>query len=224
MAACAEARADSMKKRRDSHAARSVRRLEIPVPADARSPEAMLASKLGSRSAARRAILALQEELRLPPDAPASVSAALALTRLGADLGLVARSLKWDEFEQYCAMAISAAGFTVRRNVRLRKPTRQIDIVADSPTLVLSVDCKHWKRSAGEGGLIAPALAQVERTKIYALGLDQVKGRALLPMLLTMVDNQVRLAEGVPIVPLQALREFLATVSRFDESLSFVRV
>jgi len=201
-----------------------VRSLDVPVPVDAESSEELLASKLGSKAAAQRAALSLTEELGLPPDAPRSVSAALALTRLGTDLDRIARSLKWDEFEQYCAMAVSAAGYTVRRNVRLRKPTRQIDIIAESPVLVLSIDCKHWRRSAGEWGLGAPALAQMERTKMYALGSKTGKNRACLPMLLTMVDNQVRVVEGVPIVPLQGLREFLATVSRFDEGLAFVPV
>jgi hypothetical protein len=215
-------RAHSLKKNRDPPPVGAVHRLDIPVPADGEAPEELLASKLGSRAAARRAVLALVEELRLPSEAPRSVSAALALTRLGADLDRIARSLKWDEFEQYCGMAISAAGYTVRRDVRLRKPTRQIDIIAESPLLVLSIDCKHWRRTEGEWGLAAPALAQVERTKQYARGTKPGKERAYLPMLLTMMDNRVRVVEGVPIVPLQALREFLATVSRFDEGLSFI--
>jgi len=196
--------------------------LDIPLPPDADLPEQLLASKLGSRAAAQRAILAVSEELGLAADAPRSVSAALALTKLGADLDRIAKSLKWDEFEHYCAMAVSAAGYSVKRNVRMRKPTRQIDIVAESPTLVLSIDCKHWKRSAGEWGLAAPALAQVERTKMHAIASKTGKTKAYLPMLLTMVDNQVRVVEGVPIVPLQGLREFLASVSRFDEGLAIV--
>jgi nuclease-like protein len=215
--------AHALKKKRDPLPVRTVHRLDIPVPADVESPEELLASKLGSRAAARRAVLELVEELRLPAGAPESVSAALALTRLGADLDRIARSLKWDEFEQYCGMAISAAGYAVRRNVRLRKPTRQIDIVAESPSLVLSIDCKHWRKTEGEWGLAAPAIAQVERTKMYARGSKPGKDRAYLPMLLTMMDNRVRVVEGVPIVPLQALREFLASVSRFDEGFSFIR-
>jgi len=32
----------------------------------------------------------------------------------------------------------------------------------------------------------------------------------------------VRVVEGIPVVPLLALREFLASVSRFDDGLAFV--
>ena len=111
----------------------------------------------------------------------------------------------------------------MRRNVRLRKPTRQIDIVAESPSLVLSVDCKHWRRGAGAAGLEGPALAQAERTELLAVRSRKGGSMAFLPVLLTMVDSQVKVVEGVPVVPLQALRDFLASVSRFDEGLSYFK-
>jgi len=183
----------------------------------------LLAAKLGSARAADRAIARVAEELGVPPTAPRGVSAALALTRLGVDPGQVARSLTWKEFEEYCALAIAAAGYAVRMNVRLRKPTRQIDIVAESPSLVLSVDCKHWGRGASAAGLEEAAAAQIERTAVCAAGTLTGLGRTFLPVLLTMVDNQVKVVQGVPVVPLRSLREFLASVSRFDEGLHFVR-
>jgi hypothetical protein len=162
------------------------------------------------------------EELGVPASAPRVVPAALALTKLGVDLDQVARSLTWREFEEYCALAISAAGYSVRTDVRLRKPTRQIDILAESTSLILSIDCKHWGRGAGAAGLRAAALAQVERTEACARGTLTGMGRTFLPMLLTMVESDVTVTEGVPVVPLRALREFLASVSRFDQSLRFI--
>jgi hypothetical protein len=211
-----------MRKRRSQPPERAVRTLDVPLPAETKPLDEYLASKLGSKAAARRAVLEVAEEFGVPPDAPESVSAALALTRMGADLDRIAKSLAWDEFEDYCAMAISAAGYAVKRNVRLRSPTRQIDIIAESATLVLSIDCKHWRRGAGAASLTAPAIAQAQRTRMYMERLKQAEARAFLPVLLTMVDNQARVVQGVPVVPLQALREFLASVSRFDEGFSFI--
>jgi Restriction endonuclease len=200
----------------------AVRRLEVPVPSTAEQLDRYLVSKLGTGESARRAVLEVVEELGLSPDAPQRVSAALALTRLGADLDRVARSLAWGEFEEYCALVVSAAGYAVRRNVRLRKPTRQIDIVAESLSLVLSIDCKHWKRSAGAGSLEGPAAAQAERTRMYVKSRRQGDSRAFLPVLLTLAENRTRVVGGVPVVPLLALREFLASVSRFEEGLLFI--
>ncbi len=212
-----------MKRRRNPRPARFVGVLDVPVPPDSERLDEYLASRLGSKAAARRAIIEVAEEFGLPPEAPRNVSAALALTRLGADLGRIARSLAWDEFEDYCAMAISAAGYAVLRDVRLRRPRRQIDIVAESPTLVLSIDCKHWKQGTGPATLEAHALAQAERTRAYMESSGRADGRAFLPVLLTMVDNKVRVVDGVPVVPLHALREFLASVTRFEEGFSFIR-
>jgi hypothetical protein len=212
-----------MRRRRAPIPARSARTLDIPVPPGSQPLDEYLASKLGSKAAARRAVAQVAGDLGLPAGAPENVSAALALTKLGCDVDRIARSLAWGEFEDYCAMAMSAAGYAVRKNVRLRKPTRQIDIVAESASLVLSVDCKHWRRAAGQATLAAPALAQAERTRLYAGRSGKGGGIAFLPVLLTMVDNQIRVVEGVPVVPLQALSGFLASVSRFDEGLSFIK-
>lgn len=211
-----------MKKRRVSKAAWAVRTLDIPVPAGAKPPDELLASKLGSKAAADRAITEIAEDFGLPGGAPRSVSAALALTKLGGDLDRIARSLAWREFEDYCALVISAAGYAVTRNVRLLKPTRQIDIVAESTTLVLSVDCKHWRRGAGAASLSAPAIAQAQRTRQYMERSKGIAEKAFLPVLLTMVDSQVKVVEGVPVVPLQALRGFLTSVNRFEEEFSFI--
>ena len=158
------------------------------------------------------------------PAGEGSVLTALALARTGTGPELTARSLAWEEFEAFCATAISAAGYGVQRNVRLRKPTRQVDIVAESASLVLSIDCKHWKRTFRAGTLEGLAKAQASRTRQYAGRLEQGGARAYLPVLLTMVDNQIKVVDGVPIVPVTALRDFLAKVNRFDENLAFIKL
>ena len=141
--------------------------------------------------------------------------------RAGRDAEAASRELTWSEFEDFCAEAVASAGYTVRRNVRLRKPRRQLDLYAESSTMGLSIDCKHWRRSVGPGTLERLARAQVERTRQYKTRLDAGE-KAVLPMILTLVDNGTRVVAGVPVVPLFALRDFLTNVSRFDGGLCFV--
>ena len=166
------------------------------------------------------AMLRLSEEFGVAVERGAILSA-LAQIRAGRDAETVSRGLTWSQFEEFCAEAISAAGYAVRRNVMLRKPRRQLDLLAESSTMGLSVDCKHWKRGVGTATLERLALAQAERTRQYKTRLDAPE-KGILPMLLTMIDNGTRVVLGVPVVPLFALRDFLATVSRFDEDLLFV--
>jgi hypothetical protein len=162
----------------------------------------------------------LAEELGVPRE-PGVVLEALAKIRAGCDAESASRGLTWSEFEEFCAEAVAAAGYAVRRNVLLRRPRRQLDLLEESPTMCLSIDCKHWRRSVGVGALERLALAQAERTRQYKTRLDATE-KGILPMLLTMVDNCRRVVRGVPVVPLVALRDFLAAVNRFDEDLLFV--
>jgi restriction endonuclease len=152
---------------------------------------------------------------------PGAVMAALAQIRAGRDVESASSGLTWSEFEEFCAEALAAAGYTVTRNVQLRKPRRQLDLFAESSTMGLSIDCKHWRRGVGLTTLGRLARAQVERTRQYKTRLDATK-KGILPMLLTMVDNGTRVVDGVPVVPLFALKDFLATVNGFDEELLFV--
>lgn len=208
-----------MKRRRFS--VRKFRTIDIPVP-QAVTAESLLTSRLGSEKAADRALLEVMAELELAPSAPRSVLAALALARLGGDLDVAAKSLSWGDFEDFCAMVVAASGYQVRKNVRLRKPTRQIDIVAESPSLVLAIDCKNWRSGAGSASLETAALAQAERTRMLMEKAAVARGKAYLPVLLTVLDSQVKVLSGVPVVPLHGLKEFLATVNPFDDSFSFV--
>ena len=169
-----------------------------------------------------REMLRLSEELGIARE-PGAVLAALAKIRDGHDAESAARGLTWSEFEEFCAAAVTAAGYAVRRNVKLKSPRRQLDLLADSSTMCLSIDCKHWRRGAGWGALEKLALAQVERTRQYANTQSSGDEKVFLPLLLTMTDNLVRIVNGVPVVPVYALRDFLASVNRFDENLAFIR-
>src|SRR5947209_13050357 len=89
---------------------------------------------------------------------------ALTLCRLGEPPELVSTSLDWREFEGFCAGLLKSSGFEVREDVRLRMPTAQIDILAEGPSFVLSVDCKHWSRLMSNAGLEKITAAQLRRS------------------------------------------------------------
>jgi hypothetical protein len=167
---------------------------------------------------------AMVEELKaqfgVPFRSPERVLTAMALVKTGATPESIASLMSWGEFEAFCAGILRANGYTVRSNIVVTKPRRQIDIFAESSGLALSVDCKHWGKGLGSFELERIATDQVERTRIYkekrALSLP------ILPVIVTLLDAPARLALGVPIVPIFALRDFLNSISRFDEGLQMV--
>jgi len=102
--------------------------------------------------------------------------------------------------------------------VMLKRPRRQIDIIAESATLGLSIDCKHWKNSPAVSSLSALVEAQVQRTLLYKRDAKLIgDGLPILPMLLTLLDSQTRVVEDVPVVPIVLLRNFLLNLSRYDD-------
>jgi len=139
---------------------------------------------------------------------------ALSLCRLGARPELVSTSLDWREFEGLCSGLLRSAGFEVREDVRLRKPTAQIDILAEGPSFVLSVDCKHWSRLLTASGLRRFADAQLKRSELFRKTV-RADPRPIVSAILTLSEQRERFIEGVAIVPLFTLRDFVGSIEAF---------
>ncbi|MDA4113271.1 MAG: restriction endonuclease [Thaumarchaeota archaeon] len=208
---------------RSSADAREMNRSRLP-PSE--RPFDLLVRKTGGEERAIGVLheLSLQMGARLQRGltgaVPDQVLAAVALIRAGIALDAVSSSLTWQEFEAFCANLLKVHGYTVKTNVVLTRPRRQIDIFAEGQTLALSVDCKHWGRSFSGWALERVATEQIERSTLYKLK-RRVKV-PVLPVILTLLDSQVREVVGVPVVPIFALRDFLVSVNRFDEGLAIV--
>jgi hypothetical protein len=148
------------------------------------------------------------------------VLSAIALIRSGTTPESISTLLTWQEFEGFCADLLSARGYAVATNIVLTKPRRQIDIFAEGTTLSLCIDCKHWGRSFTSSSLEKVATDQVERTSLFR---EKRSFRSpILPVVLTLLDSETRTVLGVPIVPIFALGDFLASVSRFDPGLAVI--
>jgi hypothetical protein len=159
-------------------------------------------------------------QLGLRPGFAERVLAALALIKMGTAPEAVSSLLTWSEFEEFCAGILEATGYSVKRNIVITKPRRQIDIFARSSQMGLSVDCKHWGKGLSGSALERIARQQVERTVLY-------KGKfkldiPVLPVILTLIDAPSRLVRGVPVVPIFALRDFLTSVNQYETELDVV--
>jgi hypothetical protein len=195
------------------------------VAPDDRDPLARpktLKDRLISRAGSVRRAEMVIDEVRLVTgvtgESDENCLAALGLMRLGMDPASVARDVTWQEFESLCAGILRASGYRVRKSVMLKRPRRQIDIIAESATLGLSIDCKHWKNSPAVSSLSGLVEAQVQRTLLYKRDSKLIgDGLPILPMLLTLLDSQTRVVDDVPVVPIILLRDFLLNLSRYDD-------
>ena len=142
---------------------------------------------------------------------------AVSLCSLGVPPEEVSSLLSWKEFESFCADVLRSSGFEVRENVRLRKPTAQIDIVARGTSIVLSIDCKHWKRGASASVLAKVAGDQHRRNKQLRTTIPEAP--PIVSVVITLAQQTDRFASGAAVVPLFALRSFLNSVDEYLELL-----
>jgi hypothetical protein len=128
-----------------------------------------------------------------------------------------ARSLTWKDFEGFCAQLLRASGYAVRDNVYLSRPRAQVDLVAIGPHFVINLDCKHWKRAASHSALEDFALAQLGRSRLLRRRLDDPK--PIISVILSLSESAGSFVEGVAVVPLRTLRDFLETVESYSQLL-----
>jgi hypothetical protein len=125
-----------------------------PILPAAERPFELLVRKMGGEEGAAAVLQELSSQMGvrlqwgLTGVVPDQVLAAVALIRAGMTLDTVSSSLTWQEFEGFCANLLKVHGYSVKTNIVLTKPRRQLDIFAEAQTLALSIDCKHWGKSS----------------------------------------------------------------------------
>jgi Holliday junction resolvase-like predicted endonuclease len=148
----------------------------------------------------------------------------------GADPEKVSSHLQWKEFEGIARVAFETNGYTVIRNLHFRNSDRrwEMDIVGCRGSLVVCLDCKHWHH--GLHGSTAQRIAkeQAERTRALvrslpnpALKIDCLSrtGAKFVPAVLSLTVDRLKLHNGVPIVPVLQLQDFLDRLPAHTDSL-----
>ncbi len=180
----------------------------------------MLVRKCGSPDSVHSILEQARLNLGVQGEEESPALTAVALVSLGVDPETVSRALSWRDFESFCADIVRAERFEVKENIMLNNPRAQIDIIARSNSFVITMDCKHWSR-LGPSGLRTIALAQLQRSRLVRERL-QAERLPIVSAVLTLFDHQVRFTEGVAVVPVSALRNFLQSLEGLTEMLEVV--
>jgi hypothetical protein len=105
-----------------------------------------------------------------------------------------------------------------------------IDIVGCRKPLVLCLDCKHWQRGLKPSALRRIVEAQVERAralldvlpnstfKLECVKWDRAK---FFPVILSLIPCSFKFYDGVPVVPVLQLQDFLIQLPVQVESLKY---
>ena len=178
----------------------------------------LLTRKLGSPERSMQLLERNREALGVDTEPTEPGLVAMSLCSLGVPPEEVSSLLSWKEFESFCGDLLRSAGYDVRENVRLRKPTAQIDLVATGTSLVLSIDCKHWKRSASTSALAKVAGDQHKRNAFLRKTLSG--SLPIASVIITLTQQGERFVDGAAVVPLYSLRSFLNSIEGYRELLT----
>jgi len=145
---------------------------------------------------------------------------AVCALKAGADFERVSRFLSWKEFEDVTAATLEQHGYAAVENLHFKHLGRkwEIDVVGCKGSLIVCIDCKHWRRGPYRSTLKRMVEEQVRRTSALADSLPSPKSKIqagfsntliLLPAILSLGTSRFKFHDNVPVVPILQLQDFL---------------
>jgi len=147
------------------------------------------------------------------------------------ELHSISYRVKWQYFEKLVAWIFEQNDFDVKQNVVIKSAVgkRQFDVIAAKYDKLFLVDCKKW-RSKGQriAALKSAVKKHLERCDIYSMK-SEIKSKKsaasdsayfhgnkkIIPVIVTLLEEDIMDYENVPIVPIMKLDWFLNNVD-FD--------
>ena len=123
---------------------------------------------------------------------------------MGAPIDEISRMLEWQDFESLAAEILEKRDFDTTKNVIMKSPRIQIDVVGIKSDVAILIDCKHWS-NMNQSALQEAVKKQVIRTKQF-VSKHKVKGA--IPAIVTLYQHSVQFIDKVPIIPIHQLDSF----------------
>ena len=140
--------------------------------------------------------------------------------KMGCDIQKIANLLDWKDFENFLSLLLTFFGFSVKSNIVLTKPRKQIDVIGIKKDFALIADCKHWK-------LISPSMLylfveeQIKRSRLFLTRNPHIS--SALPIIVTLNSNVVNKASNIPIIPIIQLKSFLENYELYLDKFDILR-
>lgn len=148
----------------------------------------------------------------------------------GGDVETVSHTLQWKEFEAMAAFALESNGYAVQRNLRFKHGGRkwEIDVIGTRKPLAVCIDCKHWHHRLCTATIQKIVNEQINRVHaltgtlpnpIIKITVEPLESFKFLPVIISLIVNESKFGQGVPIVPILQLQDFLTNLPTNTGSL-----
>jgi hypothetical protein len=155
------------------------------------------------------------------------IRVAIRALQLGEPNRSILTALSWQEFEEFTAQVLAFHNFQVCHRFRFSDTRRyEIDILAGRRPVLFCIDCKQYGvRLNKASSLRTAADEQLHRTRALADTFAQFQAKigcldwpnpVLIPMVVTMLIEDIQFHEKIPIVPASLLNGFLL---KYEERL-----
>ncbi len=137
-----------------------------------------------------------------------------------ADLDAVSEGSVWQNFERLAAFIFEKNGFEVSIGTvkTLKRQRRQYDVIAIRNGRTLVVECKRWSGCRYRLAALRSAVGQHrERTQFF----ERIMNEKAVPVIVTLVEEEIRVFESVPLVPVHRLNAFIAELDSCADGFSF---
>ncbi len=132
----------------------------------------------------------------------------------------VAEGSVWQHFERLTAFIFEQNGFRVSvGTVATRnRQRRQYDVIARKNGRTVLVECKRWSKNRYRLSALRKAIGQHrERAQFYG----EITHEDAVPVMVTLIEEEIRIFEGVPLVPVQRLNAFIGELDSLAYGCSF---
>jgi protease II len=136
------------------------------------------------------------------------------------DLERVSEEVIWQNFERLTGFIFEKNDFRVKVNtVKIsNKKRRQYDVIAEKSNQTFLVECKKWAGNRYRLSALKKAVEQhKERTTFY----QSITDEDAIPLIVTLIEEEILFYEGVPMVPIQKLNSFISELDNHAQGNPF---
>jgi hypothetical protein len=120
----------------------------------------------------------------------------------------VSEVISWRDFESLVGRYFEGHGYTVITGYYIKKPRRQIDIVAYKSNVVLCIDCKSWDKVITPSSIRKIVSRQVDRC-CYLKRETLFRDYNVYSLIIMMRRFKQFFYNGIGIIPINVLRSFI---------------
>jgi len=134
------------------------------------------------------------------------------------DLQKISKDMAWQHFEELAAFIFSENDFLVevRKVKTFKKKRRQYDVIAKKDNNTILVECKKWAGNRYRLSALKTAVQKhIERSEFYRV----LTNETVSPIIVTFIEEEILIFEGVPIIPIFRLNSFINEKERGVDSL-----